>query len=99
MDSECNVTEWAKTLTISFVAVSMILYVLEPDMVMKINSDGDIIICYRKLVAVATMISIVITVTTICVEGADLMKKNETTMSIPNLVKASNKMTSKLKAY
>ncbi len=99
MDSECTVTEWAKTLAISFVAVYMILYVLEPDMVMKIKSDGYIVICYRKLVSVALMISIVITVTTICIEGTNLIK-SEMPMSIPRLVKSNpNKFTSTLNTY
>jgi hypothetical protein len=95
---DCNITDWVKTLVISFVAVSMILYLLEPDMIMKIDMNGDIVVCYRKLVSVAMMISIIITVTSICIEGTEMKNKN-LAPSVASVVKSGSKMSSKLKTY
>jgi uncharacterized membrane protein YhaH (DUF805 family) len=96
---DCNITEWVKTLVISFVAVSMILYLLEPDMIMKIDLNGDIVICYRKLVSVAMMISIIITVTSICIEGTDLQNKKASDNTVKSNSKMPSVMSSKIKTY
>jgi hypothetical protein len=90
----CDVKEWSKTLMLSFLAVATVLYLLEPDMVMRVNNDGDIVICYRKLFSVALMIAIVITITSVCVEGTQLKQKE-----IPFIPKPSSKMSSKIKTY
>ncbi len=93
----CDVKEWSKTLMLSFLAVATVLYLLEPDMVMRVNNDGDIVICYRKLFSVALMIAIIITITSVCIEGVQLEKGNERPFISRPL--SSSKISSKIKTY
>jgi len=98
MDNQCDVKDWAKTLLLSFLAVSTVLYLLEPDMIMKIDEDGNIIICYRKLFSVAMMIAIVITITSVCIEGVQKEKEmSSVEMSFPR--SKPSKLSSKIKTY
>lgn len=97
MDKPCDVKEWSKTLLLSFLAVSTVLYLLEPDMVMRVDVDGNIVICYRKLFSVAMMIAIIITITSVCIEG--VQEKKTVDLSVQKSFRQSSKIPSKIKTY
>ena len=65
-------------------------------MVMRVDVDGDIVICYRKLFSVAMMIAIIITITSVCIEGVQQEKMEPVIRSVKT---GSSKMPSKIKTY